>query len=172
MIGDAREPAPQESLATPVATSAPADAPTPRLFRKVLIAVDMSAAGVHATRIGLKLAASLGAEVAFVHACAPEVSDAGWLAVGSADLGRAPDAEICEVLAALDGEVQPPAGAPRFTPMGDPAEGVVDMARAWPADLLVIGSHGREGLERVLLGSVAEAVARHAPCPVLVVRNL
>lgn len=39
-----------------------------------------------------------------------------------------------------------------------------------PADLIVIGSHGREGMPRALLGSVAETVVRHAPCPVLVIR--
>lgn len=39
------------------------------------------------------------------------------------------------------------------------------------ADLLILGSHGRSGLSRVFLGSVAEKVVRHAPCPVLVVRE-
>jgi nucleotide-binding universal stress UspA family protein len=46
----------------------------------------------------------------------------------------------------------------------------VNAAKEWPADVIVIGSHGRAGVTRVLLGSVAEAVMRHAPCPVLVVR--
>jgi len=46
----------------------------------------------------------------------------------------------------------------------------VKTAHEWPADLIVTGSHGRHGLGRVLLGSVAEAAIRHAPCSVLVVR--
>lgn len=46
----------------------------------------------------------------------------------------------------------------------------VNAAKEWPADLIVIGSHGRGGVKRALLGSVAEGVMRHAPCPVLVVR--
>jgi nucleotide-binding universal stress UspA family protein len=46
----------------------------------------------------------------------------------------------------------------------------VRAAKAWPADLIVIGSHGRAGIVRTLLGSVAEGVMRHASCPVLVVR--
>ena len=45
-----------------------------------------------------------------------------------------------------------------------------DDARNWPADLLVIGTHGRSGLSRLLLGSVAEAVVRGATVPVLLVR--
>jgi nucleotide-binding universal stress UspA family protein len=48
---------------------------------------------------------------------------------------------------------------------------LVDTACRWPADLVVVGSHGRKGLARFLLGSVSEGVARYAPCSVLIVRN-
>ena len=48
---------------------------------------------------------------------------------------------------------------------------VVDVARQWHAALIVIGSHGRKGMERVLLGSVSDYVARHAPCSVQIVRR-
>ncbi|MEO7736173.1 MAG: universal stress protein [Kofleriaceae bacterium] len=55
---------------------------------------------------------------------------------------------------------------------GAPWQQIVDAATADPAcDLVVIGSHGRTALSRVLLGSVAEMVVRHAPCPVLTVRG-
>jgi nucleotide-binding universal stress UspA family protein len=50
------------------------------------------------------------------------------------------------------------------------ANAIVDAARAWEADLIVMGSHGWSGLHRLLLGSVAEAVMRHAHCSVQVVR--
>ena len=53
---------------------------------------------------------------------------------------------------------------------GDPRFAIVDHADQWKADLLVLGSHGRKGLGRLLIGSVAEYVARHAHCSVLVVR--
>jgi len=53
---------------------------------------------------------------------------------------------------------------------GDPRLGIVDYAAQWKADLIVVGSHGRKGLDRLLLGSVAESVARHARCSVLIVR--
>ena len=49
--------------------------------------------------------------------------------------------------------------------------GILDVATEWRADLIVLGSHGRRGLERFLLGSVAESVARHARCSVLIVRT-
>ena len=61
--------------------------------------------------------------------------------------------------------------APReFIHVGKPASEIIRTAKEWPTDIIVIGSHGRHGIQRALLGSVAEAVMRHAPCPVLVIR--
>ena len=48
--------------------------------------------------------------------------------------------------------------------------GILDIAAKWRPDLIVLGSHGRKGLQRFLLGSVAEFVARHADCSVEIVR--
>jgi nucleotide-binding universal stress UspA family protein len=53
---------------------------------------------------------------------------------------------------------------------GDPAEEIIRYAGATRADLIVMGTHGRTGLERLLMGSVAEKVLRSAPCSVLVVK--
>ncbi|HEY9785090.1 MAG TPA: universal stress protein [Candidatus Obscuribacterales bacterium] len=49
-------------------------------------------------------------------------------------------------------------------------EAILDAAKEWPADLIVIGSHGRTGFSRFLLGSVSEAVVAHAPCSVEIVK--
>lgn len=54
--------------------------------------------------------------------------------------------------------------------IGDIRETVIDSAAAWGADLIVVGSHGQRGIQRFLLGSVAEFVARHAKCSVEIVR--
>ena len=53
---------------------------------------------------------------------------------------------------------------------GDPKSRIIDVASEWNADLIVLGSHGRKGLDRFLMGSVAESVARHASCSVEIVR--
>lgn len=53
---------------------------------------------------------------------------------------------------------------------GDPAKAIVEEARRWEADLVVVGTHGRGGIKRLALGSVAEAVVAGAPCSVEVVR--
>ncbi len=55
---------------------------------------------------------------------------------------------------------------------GDPREALVETARLEKADLLIVGSHGRTGLPKLVLGSVASHVVAHAPCNVLVVKKV
>ncbi len=55
--------------------------------------------------------------------------------------------------------------------IGDIRETIIDSAAEWRADLIVVGSHGQRGMQRFLLGSVAEFVARHAKCSVEIVRT-
>jgi nucleotide-binding universal stress UspA family protein len=55
--------------------------------------------------------------------------------------------------------------------LGDPRAVIVDEAKEWGADLIVVGSHGRRGITRWLLGSVAQSVASHASCSVEVIRR-
>ena len=54
---------------------------------------------------------------------------------------------------------------------GNPRDGIIAEAKEWPADLIVLGSHGYTGLKRLVLGSVAQSVVSHAPCSVEVVRD-
>jgi len=54
---------------------------------------------------------------------------------------------------------------------GVPKKDIVEIANAWGADLIVIGSHGRKGVDHFLLGGTSEAVARHAACSVMIVRS-
>lgn len=54
---------------------------------------------------------------------------------------------------------------------GDPKSLIIDVAGRWPADMIVVGSHGLKGLRRFLMGSVSQAVVRYAPCSVEVIRK-
>ena len=54
--------------------------------------------------------------------------------------------------------------------IGSPATGILEMAKRENAELIVMGSHGRTGITRLLMGSIAEEVVRKAECPVLVVK--
>jgi nucleotide-binding universal stress UspA family protein len=53
----------------------------------------------------------------------------------------------------------------------DPRSAILDVVEEFRADLVALGSHGRKGLQKFLLGSVAESVARHSRCSVLIVRK-
>jgi nucleotide-binding universal stress UspA family protein len=61
--------------------------------------------------------------------------------------------------------------AGKSIPFGEPRGVILDTAKEWGADLIVLGSHGRRGLDRFLFGSVSEAVAIHAACSVQVIRG-
>jgi nucleotide-binding universal stress UspA family protein len=58
---------------------------------------------------------------------------------------------------------------PQEMPVGDPRSILLGEANTWPADLIVVGSHGRHGFDRILLGSVSESIALHAHCSVEVI---
>jgi universal stress protein A len=61
--------------------------------------------------------------------------------------------------------------APTILRIGDPANVILELANELHAELVVMGTHGRRGVSRLLLGSVAESVARSSPCPVLLLRE-
>lgn len=131
-------------------------------FHRILIAVEGGDAGARAADVGFELARAVGAEVALVHAIGPAISLQGE--AGAAIIEEDARHLLSEFVAKA-----PSAVAAQFVPFGERAEQIVKMAREWPADLIVVGTRARGRIARTLLGSVADAVVRHAPCPVLVV---
>lgn len=139
-------------------------------FRKVLIAVEGGPIAAHAVDVGLELANTLEAEIALIHVTEALDSYGADTGISPAELQKLAREEGERLILGVRERQQLPASTLEFLENGDPAVEIVRAAKAWPADLIVIGSHGRSGLDRVLLGSVAEAVVRQASCPVLVVR--
>ncbi len=138
------------------------------MFGKILIAVDESSCSERAGRIGLAFAKKLNAEVLVTHVL--KVPPAYWgLAAPSETLKRRAE-EILAPWEALGRQMQLEL---RTEPMHDDdiAEGIVYLANRSGCDLIVMGTHGREGLGRMLLGSVAERVSRLAKMPVMLVRG-
>jgi nucleotide-binding universal stress UspA family protein len=140
-------------------------------FQRIIIAVDGSAFSARAANVGFELARSLGAEVALVHVIDPSVVVAPEGGYPAGELVALAEQDGKRLLAGFSqrASIEPP--PLEFVQVGKPATEIVRAAKEWPGDLIVIGSHGRGGVERLLLGSVAEAVMRHAACPVLVVRS-
>jgi nucleotide-binding universal stress UspA family protein len=153
-------------------------------LRNIITGTDFSEASLEAVRVAGRIADGSGASLTLAHviARAPEVPAATPLAIaGSVDLvtlAAAQDRRLLEgaerhlaerrhtVLAGLP-DVQT-----RMLFHSSVAAGLLDLSDAEDVDLLVVGSHGRTGLDRILLGSVAERVVRHASCPVLTVRGV
>jgi nucleotide-binding universal stress UspA family protein len=143
-------------------------------FRRILVGTDFSDHGDDAIRGALELAAP-GADVHVVHcwqAPGPELGiDGGDLSVFHATLATDMAAFHQEQGALI---LARHAAAPvnlRFEAIeGPPAPILDELAATDKADLIAIGSHGRRGVRLLLLGSVAEATVRHAPCSVLVAR--
>ncbi|HKM80498.1 MAG TPA: universal stress protein [Candidatus Acidoferrum sp.] len=140
-------------------------------FNRILIAVDESAVAAHAVGVGIELAKMLNAELAFIHVVDTSFSHgAPKIEIPADHLIARAEQEARILLSAFRQRAGTSPAALEFLEIGKPAAKIVEGAKSWPADLIVIGSHGRGGLQRLLLGSVAESVVRHAFCPVLVVR--
>jgi nucleotide-binding universal stress UspA family protein len=140
-------------------------------FERILIAVNGEPIAAHAADVGADLARSLAAQVALIYVVD---SSPGY----GADTGVAPHELIDsakrdgkKLVSEFRSRLLLQSSALDFVQAGSPSAEIVKAAREWPADLIVIGSHGRSGFQRALLGSVAEEVMRHASCPVLVVRS-
>jgi universal stress protein A len=135
-------------------------------IKMILHPTDFSDSAGYAFRLACSLARDLGARLILLHVNPPgfrpnkltveEYQRRLW-----DDLGRLMDED------------------PRLREMyyktglteGDPVEEILRVAKERECDLIVMGTHGRTGLSRLLMGSVAEAVLRKGPCPVLVVKS-
>jgi nucleotide-binding universal stress UspA family protein len=140
-------------------------------LRNILAATDFSENATHAVAQAFELAALQGSKVHLVHSYSiPVYPDA--FAVG-VDIVTPIEQAAKRALAI---EVEKYQGRPEFggarVALGDAREEIVRLAKSLPADLIVMGTHGRTGFQHMLLGSVAERVVRSAPCPVLVVPML
>jgi nucleotide-binding universal stress UspA family protein len=144
-------------------------------IRRILCPLDFSRFSHHALEQAMALARETGAEVVALHACAvAPVTDV--VHVGAAipfEPARLPVSERQAIVRELDDVIREVgAGGLVVTPKvveRNPVDAIVETAERWPADLIVMGTHGRSGFERLLLGSVAEKVLRKAICPVLTV---
>ncbi len=148
------------------------------MFGSILIGVADDEIADQVIHTAVSLAGALNAKLALVHVV--DLSVAGAAAAAPLEAGAGPIAtqEIVEAQE-QSGQVfldriaaEFPGGAVEtLLREGAPASDIVAAAQDWQADLIVVGTHGRGGLGRLVLGSVAESVLRDAPCPVLVVRH-
>ncbi|MGB7218264.1 MAG: universal stress protein [Vicinamibacterales bacterium] len=144
-------------------------------IRHVLCASDFSTASRHAFATAVTMAQSLDAKLTIIHVIAPIIATAPEQYVDAVTLDqlskqeRQWGAEQLEKLAARARK----AGVRAATLLrdGDPSEQILRASRSTKADIVVLGTHGRRGLSKLILGSVAARLVATALCPVVTVRS-
>ncbi|MBW8371925.1 MAG: universal stress protein [Thiobacillus sp.] len=146
------------------------------MYSKILVAVDESDTSLHALKHAIELARKLSATLRMVH-----VLDMSWLPIGpevAIDTGALSEARrgVGEKIIATARDTAQQAGfeaeavlIETETPIQQVAEVIAREASRWGADLVVMGTHGRRGFQHLMLGSVAERMARLSSGPVLLI---
>jgi nucleotide-binding universal stress UspA family protein len=145
-------------------------------LNRILVPTDFSAHSERALRYAAALAARVGASLDVLHVVEDPFASGAW----NSEIAAIPNVRELRQNLLDDAErrlkrSRTAAEAADVTltttaRMGRPAQMIVDYAAAENADLIVMGTHGRTGLKHALMGSVAERVVQHAPCPVLTLR--
>lgn len=141
------------------------------IWKRICCAIDLGAPSRAALEQAADLARRFEAELTLVHVLAPPLPAASDVLVSSRGLTAVEAEERGLKVAEWRADAERLAGRPVHAHVlsGDPAAQVVRHAREDRVDLVVVGTHGRTGIPHLVLGSVAERIARVAPCPVLVV---
>jgi nucleotide-binding universal stress UspA family protein len=146
----------------------PPAAPAPRQLR-ILIAVDISEPAQWAFEVGADIARRTAAKVLLLHAVPPPTSLVGEFVVVLEDLDAKQHNDAQALLEKYRMMLPRLVKSRTMVRDGLPADQIITSAKVWEADLIVMGTHGRGRLARLLLGSTAEAVIRRANCPVITV---
>ena len=148
------------------------------MYKRIAVAVDGSKTSDKALREAINLAGEMGARILLLHVC--EEMPVMWEPGG---INMMPTQDIMQAIAEagkalLEKHAKQVAGqgvaveTKLAETYGGREGGIIsEEAQKWNADLLVLGTHGRKGMEHLLMGSVAEGVTRTASMPVLLVRG-
>ncbi len=142
-------------------------------LKKIMFATDFSEGSSNALPYAVDMAKQYGARLYIVHVVYDVARTAGWYVPHAsideiyADMKKAAEAELAKTF--ID-EMRGFKDIERLVLTGIPHEEITKFAEEKKIDLIVVGTHGRRGIDRMLFGSTAEQVVRNALCPVLSVR--
>lgn len=142
-------------------------------IKKILFATDFSEGSSHALPYAVDMAKQYSARLYFVHVIFDVAKTAGWYVPHVSideiyrDMEKSARAELEK---SFVDEMRGMKDIEHVVLKGIPYEEITKFAAANRIDLIVLGTHGRRGIDRMLFGSTAEQVVRNAPCPVLSVR--
>lgn len=140
---------------------------------KILFATDFSEGSAVALPYAVDMAKQYGAKLYLVHVVYDITKATGWyvphVAIGEIydEIEKSAKAEIEKIDTAGMRDLKE---VEQVVLKGTPYEEIIRFAEENEVDLVVLGTHGRKGIDRVLFGSTAEQILRNAPCPVLSVR--
>jgi universal stress protein A len=143
---------------------------------RILVPVDFSAHSEAAFRYATALAGRLGASVDLLYVVEDPIASLAW-----SEQIEVPNLFELRQTLITDGERRleefrslaedPAVSVVATVRMGGVAQTIIEYANTLAIDVIVMGTHGRSGLPHLFMGSVAERVLRHAPCPVLTLRD-
>lgn len=145
----------------------------PFRLQRILVPLDFSACSRQALTYARQFAQQFAARLLLVHVVEPMIVPEN-LILAVPELPEAGGNLVNDAKTRLDElarrEIPDGIKVDTFVPVGRPYSEIIELARTETADLIIIATHGYTGLKHALLGSTAERVVRHAPCPVLTVR--
>ena len=169
-------PEPVESTETrassPPSDGAGAEKRTPQAIhlKNILVPTDLSEMSLKSLQYAVPLAKQFGAKITLLHVVEPTAytPELPYPAALGADHLAVIASRLAEISAGrIDYEIQ----VDKVIRHGFAFENILDVARETRTDLIITTTHGYSGLKHALMGSIAESVARSAPCPVLVIRE-
>lgn len=142
-----------------------------KLPKIILVPVDFSEGSTAALDYAMGLAGKLDAKIVLLNVVGVQVLGAEYgMPISASAIELIYEANQQELDKLVKANKDKASFARPLLETGDPRSVIEGTAKKLGADLIVMGTHGRRGLRRLLIGSVAESVVRSAPCPVLLVR--
>ncbi len=149
------------------------------LIKKILIGIDNSTFSEHAAKYGFDMARTFNAKVGLVHIVEPNfmppsvgmdpLSGPVQDAIGDAEIIQVQNDMSENLLEKTEKKFGKGMQVTHFNEFGDTADGIIECGKDFKADMIILGTHSRSTIDRLLMGSVAEHVVRHSEIPVLVV---
>ena len=144
-------------------------------FEQILVPYDASSYANHAFDDALKIAEKFGSKITVLTVLGTKVEQSTGISLERAiEIQEGHEDVATKILKDLEGLAKEKGVEFSFKVIYEPSpyKGIVNFSNSNSMDLIVMGSHGRSGIKKALLGSVASGVVEHANCPVLIIKKM
>lgn len=142
------------------------------MFKRILVPVDGSTTSLNGLKEAIRLAKSTGGRLRILHVVdgLAFIADHGGYVSDTEVFRRSGEKMLAKIMPRVQQQVRADSVIVENI-SGRAADTIIDMAKEWRADVIIMGTHGRRGVNRLVFGSDAELVIRTAPVPVMLVRS-